>query len=127
MGFGPRSSPATLPKRMSFGLLGATGGTALDFAAALRACTRSLNNEVAAAAPNARRLAIIAIFKLYGWESLGRAGYVFAGIARARCNTTTLLRAKRAWQQLEAAIIARQRRGRECTRLGPRRRLASGR
>ena len=66
MGFGPRSSPATLPNMMSFGLRGATGGTALDFAAALRACTRSLNKDVAAAAPNARRLAIIAIFDLYG-------------------------------------------------------------
>ena len=63
MGFGPLSSPDTLPKRMSFGLLGATGGTALDFAAALKACTRSLNRDVAAAAPNAKRRAIIAILR----------------------------------------------------------------
>ena len=107
MGFGPRSSPLTLPKRMSFGLLGATGGTALDFAAALKACTRSLNRDVAAAAPRARRLAIMAIFDPYGWESLGRAGYVFAGIARAQCKDTTAAAVKRAWLQLEAAILAR--------------------
>ena len=79
MGFGPRSSPATLPNRMSFGRRGATGGTALLFAAALRACTRSLNNEVAAAAPRARRLAIMAIFKLYGWESLGELATCLQG------------------------------------------------
>ena len=71
MGFGPRSSPLTLPKRMSFGLLGATGGTAFCFAAVESAWTRSLNRDVAAAAPRARRLAIMAIFDLDGLESLG--------------------------------------------------------
>ena len=69
MGFGPLSSPDTLPKRTSFGLLGATGGTAFDLAAAESACTRSLNRDVAAAAPNAKRRAIIAIFDLYGWRA----------------------------------------------------------
>ena len=77
MGFGPRSSPATLPNWMSFGRVARRdGGTAFDLAAAESACTRSLNKDVAAAAPNARRLAIIAILDLYG--CLGRADYVFA-------------------------------------------------
>ena len=88
MGFGPLSSPLTLPKRMSFGLLGATGGTAFCFAAVERACTRSLNNEVAAAAPRARRLAIMAIFDLYGCWELRESYYVVAGIPRGRCRGT---------------------------------------